>query len=471
MMILRLVQRPDGTPPGPAGRPLEPAGSTIGRAPDCDLVLDDPLRMVSRRHAWIVPQADDQALLRCTSTTSSLLVNDEILAPGAERAVRIGDRLSIGGFEVLLEGDEFATVTLPVPTDTVAIQAPAPAPLRIEPLAAEAAPPSREPRLDQWFKLDSIADPLGPGSPLPALDPAARAAAPRSGTSAPGLAGASAPESFPWPSHPLPSGVPTPPPVEAASILQQPLAAPDRRQRPPEAAAWAAPSGRVDAALPLDDEVNALRRAFLRGAGLDDGAPLVLDPARMAQFGAMLRVAVEGMLELLQSGAGIEPAVTTEGTHFVVRKNNPLSFAPDATEALRLLLNTAGWSGFLDPVAALRDAHHDLWAQRQAQVDALRVAVVDLVANFGPGAIEAADGPAQGLGRLFPLLRDAAHWRQQAQHHALLLDRLDALFGAALEQRFRRGHESPSAPDSVSRLRPAEVHAKPPSWPGLDIET
>lgn len=476
MMILRLVQRPDGAPPGPAARPLEPAGSTIGRAPDCDLVLDDPLRMVSRRHAWIVPQADDQALLRCTSTTSSLLVNDEILGPGAERAVRIGDRLSIGGFEVLLEGDEFATVTLPAPTDTVAMPPPAPPPLQIEPLApeplaAEPAPPLREPRLDQWFKLDSIADPLGPGSPLPALDPAARGAVPRPGASDHGLAGAPAPASFPWPSSPMPSGVTTPPPVEAASILQQPLAAPDRWQRPPVAVALAPAGGRVDAPQPLNEEVNALRRAFLRGAGLDEGAPLALDPARMAQLGAMLRVAVEGMQELLQSGAGTEPAITTEGTHFVVRKKNPLSFAPEATEALRLLLNTAGWSGFLDPVEALRDAHHDLRVQRQAQVDALRVAVVDLVANFGPGAIEAADGPAQGLARLLPLLRDAAHWRQQPQHHALLLDRLDALFGAALEQQGHRGQESPSAPDSVSRLRPADMHARPSPWPDPDSES
>jgi len=468
-MILRLVQRPDGAPPGSTARALEPTGSTIGRAPDCDLVLDDPLRMVSRRHAWIVPQADDRALLRCTSTTSSLLVNGEALVSGAERTVRLGDRLSIGGFEVVLEGDELATVTLPVPTDTVA--ATAPVSQRFQPPAGEPAPPVREPRLDQWFKLDSIADPLGPGSPLPAIDHSARATTPRPETIDPGLAAAPAPAPVPWRPRQMPSGVDAQPRSDAPNLLQQPLAAPDRRQRPPDAVAWAPGSSRVDVAPPLNDEVNALRRAFLHGAGLDEGAPLVLDPARMSQLGAMVRVSVEGLLDMLQSGTGLEPAITTEGTHFVARKKNPLRLASDATEALRLLLNTASWPGFLDAVDALHDAHHDLKAQQQAQLDALRVAVVDQVANFAPGALEAAAGPARGAARLLPLLRDAALWRQLPQHHALLLDSLDALFGAAQEQWFRRGHESPSAPDSVSRLRPANVHPKHPPWPDLDIET
>jgi len=100
MIVLRLVRRPDGAPAGPAVRPIEEGGSTIGRAPDCDLVLDDPLRLVSRRHAWIVPQGPAEALLRCISTTATLLVNGEALPPGGERVVQVGDRLRIGGFEV-----------------------------------------------------------------------------------------------------------------------------------------------------------------------------------------------------------------------------------------------------------------------------------------------------------------------------------------------------------------------------------
>jgi type VI secretion system protein len=468
MLILRLVQRPDGAPAGSTGRALAPTGSTIGRAPDCDLVLDDPLRMVSRRHAWIVPQAGDQALLRCTSTTSSLLVNGEVLESGAERTVRIGDRLSIGGFEVLLEGDELATVTLPAPNDTVA--APAPLAQWFEPPAAEPAPPVREPRLDQWFKLDSIADPLGPGSPLPAVDHTLRAATPRPGTVDPGSAGAPAPATAPRPTRPMPAAAATPTRGDAPNLPQQPLAAPDRRQRTPDTVARVPASSRVDASLPLGDEVDALRRAFMHGAGLDEGAPLVFDAARMSQLGAMLRVSVEGLLDLLQSGSAVEPAITTEGTHFVARRRNPLRLASDATEALRLLLNTAGWPGFLDPLDALRDAHHDLREQQRAQLDALRVAVVDLVANFGPGPLEAAQGPVQGPARLLPLLREAALWRQLPQHHALLLERLDAAFEAAKDQQSRRGHEALSAPDSVSRLRPANVQARHPPWPDLDIE-
>ena len=69
MVAVRVARYPDGSGPEPAARPIGPEGMTIGRAPDCDLVLDDALRLVSRRHAWIVADGE-AALLRCVSVVS-----------------------------------------------------------------------------------------------------------------------------------------------------------------------------------------------------------------------------------------------------------------------------------------------------------------------------------------------------------------------------------------------------------------
>ena len=115
MIALRLVKRPDGSVPALAPRPLDANGLTIGRSPQCGFVLADPLRGVSRKHAWIAVQpGGDTALLRCISTTTPLAVNGEQLAPGDEQVVKPGDRLRIGAFELQLEGSDLTTIPLPV---------------------------------------------------------------------------------------------------------------------------------------------------------------------------------------------------------------------------------------------------------------------------------------------------------------------------------------------------------------------
>jgi predicted component of type VI protein secretion system len=290
VIALRLVRRSDGADPGRAGCAVAAGGSTIGRAPDCDLVLDDPRCLVSRRHAWLVPKGADQALLRCISTTAALLVNGEALTPGSERLVRLGDRLRIGGFEVLLEAGEPAVAAAPQPVQ--------PAPAR-----------PRAPRLDQWFELDTVADPLGPGSPLPALDQAAL------------------------------------PELTRRVVRKDPVVAARRDATPHEPSL-------------VDREL--LRRAFLRGAGLDPATPFMPGPAEMEHLGQLLRAATEGMLGLLHRRAAAEGELRDDGTRVVARENNPLKFVPDAAQALQLLLDMQERRGFLDPVDAVRDVH-DEW--------------------------------------------------------------------------------------------------------------
>jgi len=285
VIALRLLRRSDSDEPGPAIAPIAARGSTIGRAPDCDLVLCDPKCIVSRRHAWLIPQGPDRALLRCISATVPMLVNGEELPPGGEKVVRIGDRLNIGAFKVLLEEGA--------------------APAAAEPAARPAAASARTPRLDQWFELDTVADPLGPGSPLPALD------------------------------HALPDPV---------------------RRAAPADAAFARPAR--DEPAPADREL--LRRAFLRGAGLDPATPFMPGPAEMEHLGRLLRAATEGMLGLLHSRAVAEEDLHVGGTRIVVRENNPLKFVPDAVQAVELLLDMQARRGFLDPAEAVRDVHDEL---------------------------------------------------------------------------------------------------------------
>ncbi len=72
--------------------------TTIGRLPDCDVVLPDPA--VSRRHARIVRRGDAYVLSDLGSTNGTL-VNGE---PVSERELRDGDRITIGAIVLEFRG-------------------------------------------------------------------------------------------------------------------------------------------------------------------------------------------------------------------------------------------------------------------------------------------------------------------------------------------------------------------------------
>jgi type VI secretion system FHA domain protein len=384
VIALRVTRRPGATEADAAALPLPAGGLTIGRADDCGLVLADPLRLVSRQHAQVIADGD-AARVRCVSSRP-LWVNDVQLDPGGERAVRVGDRLRIGRFE-----------------------------LAVEPVAAMVEQRSR---LERWFDLDGAPDPLGDQSPLPALAPEAEAVIAAMG-------------SWPTSRHVVRPAPPPPAPPPVAQVAAAPSTpapstpAPRRAARRPDGPA----------------ELRELGAAFARGAGLP--AEVTVTPEWMEHVGALLRATAEGTLALLQSRAVAKRHMRAEGTHIAPRQNNPLKFSPDATEAVTRMLHREASPGFLDPVAALHDAHRDLLVHQVAMVAGMRAAVFELFTRLGPEAAEDAQGPARGLSRLRPL-REAALWRRHCLQHAQLLEHLDDDFESIFGREFLRAYEAQS---------------------------
>lgn len=429
MIALRILQRPDGAPGGPTLHAISTAGATIGRALDCDIVLDDPTRLVSRRHAWIASDGQGQAQLRCLSTISPLTVNEERLPASQERVLRAGDRVRIGGFELAIESLE-ASATAPrvdpyAPTMLVTPDRPGTRPasspatrpvIHPVPPVLRPAPPVPAARLDRWFDLDTVPDPLGPDSPLPALN----------NTAARGLPGA----------HP--TGTPGAPAAPGTADPAWPPTLLMNRMAPEALAAETAAAVRAD--------FQALRNAFLRGAGLDpETSPFTLDAATLAHLGALLRAQTEGTLELLHARALTKRNLRTKGTGVTARENNLLKFAPDTDEALRMLLEPAGRAGFLPPVAAVRAANQDLQVHQVAMAAGMRAAMLDLIKQLGPAAIEAQADPPQGAARVMPALREAQLWQRLQQAHQRLVAQLDDTFDSAFGREFVRAYEACAA--------------------------
>src|SRR2546428_377206 len=82
---------------GPRRLLVPPAGGTVGRSRDCDIVLDDS--GVSRRHAEIRPGAQGWTITDLDSTNGVLLNGSSVRA--AE--LHPGDRIELGSTEIVFE--------------------------------------------------------------------------------------------------------------------------------------------------------------------------------------------------------------------------------------------------------------------------------------------------------------------------------------------------------------------------------
>lgn len=440
LIALQLV----GTPQGPARdepvRRFEDEQVTIGRAPNCQLVLPDGLRIISRHHARLTMQRGE-VLLTCLSASAPVRVNESSVQHGGTLPVGDGDVIHIGGFDLRLSTETAAPAAAlaPPPPASAPASAPAPAP---EPAPASAAVPAPvrhgRARLDEWFDLEPAAAPVEPAvrgstarAPAEAVDLDLR-----SGAYSAGAQGAE---------------------LRVFESLQQVLegrAEPAAEPLPPEPPTPAAPAP-ADAAPELaalhDEERHALMLAFLEGAGLAHRtgitsaqllAPMELSPAWMRNIGELLRASVEGALALLHSRSTVKREMRAEVTVIARRRNNPLKFAPDALAALAHLVAAKRSPGFLEPVAALKDAHEDLLVHHLAVVAGMRAAMFELISRLGPDDIVREAGPAKGLSTTLPALHDAALWRRYRQRHAEMTARLDDDFETVFGREFTKAYEA-----------------------------
>ncbi|SEW01606.1 type VI secretion system-associated FHA domain protein TagH [Luteibacter sp. 329MFSha] len=399
---------------------VEGEALTIGRADQCDWVLH--AQGVSRQHA-IVRFLNGMYFLEDRST-NGMLLNGEALR-GEPAVLRDGDVIQIDTFEVL------ATVESPVDVahttarrasaDTArtvrlaaapAVAPPVVSPLRspVDALIGEAGPGGSVDPL-AWFQtmLPVSGEPRATSGDAPSWAHASpmedHLAPPRVDTAATPSAGAVLPEH--WDSTrsvfvmPDTSAVPTPAANESASVASVPPAAP-------------APSPEREAPAPAR-------------AGLE---PLFL---RM----------LDGVMDVLRARAELKNGFRMPATLIRRSENNPLKFAPTATEALDRLL-AAPNDAFLSGEAAVADAMDDIRLHQVALLAGVRAAFDDLIAQIDPARFE--EGGARRSRFAFGAAKGP--WeRYRAFHEGLAADpeeRFRRLFG----DEFARAYE-----DQLARFK------------------
>jgi type VI secretion system FHA domain protein len=210
-------------------------------------------------------------------------------------------------------------------------------------------------------------------------------AAPRPGTPSPGARGVSREAPASARSAPATPGLARPEP--AVPDLARPE--PPRRDARASVSQPRLPILESGPAVPERRPVTSEPRAtelaeLLRGAGLSEQD---MSPEMMQDLGKVLRVVVEGVMDVLRARAEIKSQFRLPLTRIQAAENNPLKHSPNVESALHTLLVQKN-PGFLSAVQAFEDAFADIRNHQMAMLEGVRVAFESMLESFDPKELE-----------------------------------------------------------------------------------
>ena len=404
------------TPGQCAEKSMEQGVMAIGRSLHNDWVLPDPERLVSSQHC-VIQYKDGRYYLTDNSTNGVELVNAGIrLRRGNSEPLENGELIRIGDYEIQARIDFNVQAGDSQPFAADAANS-------FEALmGAVANKPVIAPQFQGASSMDTLPDLFDFLSPSAVPPPTVA-------------------DHVPSEQHDFrpPTPVAVEKPVASASVIPDdwdlfadapaPVVAPVI-QPPP-----------VVETPPQPD----LLQAFLRGAGLDQ---LRLDTAdaaaQMENIGRSYRLMVEGLIDVLRARASLKGEFRMQQTMIQPAENNPLKFAPNADEALLLLLRH-GNQAFMAPDAAVRDSFNDLRAHQLAVMAGVEAAIKHLLTRFEPAQLEERMGKPGGLSSLFNGSRQAQYWQQFTELYSNISREAQDDFQDLFGREFSRAYEDHSA--------------------------
>ena len=410
----------------------------IGRSSDNDWVLPDPERLVSSQHC-VIQYKDGRYYLTDNSTNGVELVNAGVrMRRGNSELLQNGELIRIGDYEIQARIDFNVQVADSQPFAGES-------PNSFEALMgavvnAPLATPVIAPQFQGASSMDTLPDLFDFLSPTAVPPP-------------------TVPDHVPCEQHdfrpPTPVAVPVveAPPVSGSVIPEDwdlfgdaPAPLVSAPPPPPPSAPIIPPPPVVEPMLPVaDSQQPDLLQAFLRGAGLDQ---LRLDKAQaeaqMESIGRSYRLMVEGLIDVLRARASLKGEFRMQQTMIQPAENNPLKFAPNAEEALLLLLRH-GNQAFMAPDLAVRDSFDDLRAHQLAVMAGVEAAIKHLLTRFEPAQLEERMGKPGGLSSIFNGSRQAQYWQQFTELYSNISREAQEDFQDLFGREFSRAYEEHSA--------------------------
>ena len=185
---------------------------------------------------------------------------------------------------------------------------------------------------------------------------------------------------------------------------------------------------------------DQLTLAFLSGLGATNLPLREMTPEMLERIGQLLREATQGTLDLLLARAMTKREVRAEVTMIIAKNNNPLKFSPDVAVALAHLITPQG-SGFLPPVAAMRDAYDDLRLHQFGFMAGLRAALAGVLQRFDPAVLEQRLLHKSVLDSVLPMNRRAKLWDLYEQLYRDIASEAEDDFHTLFGREFLRAYE------------------------------
>ena len=427
------------TPGQCSEKSMNQGAMAIGRSSDNDWVLPDPERLVSSQHC-VIQYKDGRYYLTDNSTNGVELVKAGIrMRRGNSELLQDGELIRIGDYEIQaridfnvqsIDSQPFAGDS---PNSFEALMG------AVVNTPAPVATPVIAPQFQGASSMDTLPDLFDFLSPTAVPPP-------------------TVPDHVPSEQHdfrpPTPVAMPVAePPVVSCAVIPEDwdlfgdapapvVSAPP----PPTPQPVTPPPPVVEPMLPVaDSQQPDLLQAFLRGAGLDQ---LRLDKAQaeaqMESIGRSYRLMVEGLIDVLRARASLKGEFRMQQTMIQPAENNPLKFAPNADEALLLLLRH-GNQAFMAPDLAVRDSFNDLRAHQLAVMAGVEAAIKHLLSRFEPAQLEERMGKPGGLSSLFNGSRQAQYWQQFTELYSNISREAQEDFQDLFGREFSRAYEEHSA--------------------------
>lgn len=438
-------------------------GGKIGRSQGNDWILPDPDRYISSHHCRVEFRAG-QWMLEDTSTNGVFINGSDVPASvDGPYALKDGDRLRLGDYEILVSIDERqdfppdASGQIPAPARR---GAPAPTPemdlgeeLDLTDLLSDAAiKPAEPPKAAPGTGPVSVLGPatgmfdinkalgidLQPTRPSPQNNTVPGNRPTRSGFSS--LLDAPADEGEQrtvahtgkpddWQMQTKPYDRKSLQALTNAASLGRPLekpAAPTPARRSTDAPALEPASG---------------VEAFCRGAGIDPASvPLETQHALLQLAGQMTREVVLGLMEVLKGRADQKSRLRLNQTAIQPADNNPLKFSASVDEALLKLLDGHNNSRYLGPVDAIRDSFADLRNHQQALSGAIQAGIDEVMNRIEPGELQERFDRGLKRGALLGATNKMKYWDLYTEFYHVLNQRneqnLPTLFAEELSRTY-----------------------------------
>lgn len=156
-----------------------------------------------------------------------------------------------------------------------------------------------------------------------------------------------------------------------------------RRPAEPAAAPPVRTSGEPAAATSAAGSLNL--EDLLHAAGVP---ATQMSPEMASELGQVLRIVVQGLMEVLQSRAEIKSQLRMSMTRMQASENNPLKFSPNVEAALHTLLVERN-RGYLPTTRAFQEALTDIRNHQIAVLQGIRTAFDAMLEHFDPEKLEA----------------------------------------------------------------------------------